>query len=171
MNWEELYFQIAPNIDFWANYISTRTALEKEDCSQQLLLLIWDRYCKKERDVSKPFAQYCLKYASARIFHNYFVNNETMLNALSIEAVEETEVLHKDVEFYLCSDYIRKGFVDVIEEEYKELVKKTYYLNVLGLVLEGKNVTEIAFETDNTKNQVKYAINNKIKPVIAKKFN
>lgn len=170
MNWNELYFEVMPNVDFWANYLSKRTALEKEDCSQQLLLSVWTIYCRKEGNVSKPFIQYMLKYATSRIFYLYFADNETRLNALSTEVVKEVEMLHKDVEFYLCPDYIRKEFMEIIEKEYKGHVRKNYYLNVLKLLLEGKKKGEIAKEVNNTYNSVKYAIDSKVKPIIAKKY-
>ena len=170
MNWNELYSEIMPNVDFWANYLSTRTALEKEDCSQQLLLAAWEIYCKKEGAVNKPFIQYMLKYASNRIFYLYFKDSETKLNALSIEVVEEEEILHRDVEYYLESDYIRMEFIDIIEKEYAGFLKQSYYLNVLESLLKGKKTEEIAKEVNNTYNSVKYTINSKIKPVIAKRY-
>jgi len=170
MDWKNLYLQVMPNIDFWANYVSKRTALEKEDISQQLLLRIWEVYCKKGKDVKKSYIQYCLKYATIRIFHNYFRCNEVMLSVLSIESVGEDELEHKDVEFYLQNEYLKADIMKLIEVEYEKDSEKMKYVDILNSLLEGKKQAEIATMMECGTSKVKYMINSKIKPVIAKKY-
>jgi len=168
MDWKSLYLKIMPNIDFWGNYISKRTALEKEDVQQQLLLRTWEIYCEKNGDMTVAYIQYCLKYASIRIFHNYFRCNEVMLSVLSIESVKEEQLEHKDVEFYLQAEYVETELRKIVEKEYGETSKKC--AKILDYLLEGKKQEEIAALIGYSLSKVKFIINSKIKPIIAKKY-
>jgi len=158
LTWEQLLEGVIKNIDYASSYTSRRTSLEKEDVYNDILLIVWENYCRHKEKVTIYGMQKRIIWASNRIIKNFYrLKSKANTNKVSLEDVSELET-------HSLSDreLLAKEIVDSVKKDLKELKEKYYkILNFLSLGYRNKDISD---EMNISQKNISVIISRHIKP-------
>jgi len=162
MGFFELYEQVKGNITYWARNIMVNTnhGIDVDDAFQELLISMFNEWSSKEK-VTKYYIQKRLYYENIRILRNYYLSNEAKLNPIYIETLRKRNEDSDDFDYDVgANDEIEK-LLDKLETEtvFNELMYKlendgSQSKKVLGLLMTGMSLRDIAVELNMKKSNV-----------------
>jgi len=157
----ELVREVSDNLEYWSSYVSRRCELEKEDIFQELLIAIWNDYCKRSK-VNKHFIQYGIRFAARRILVNYFNSNEANLSKVRIDESFDFKDFRASFNFERVSeDQV------LLELRFKLSEKNRITQMVFECLLSGMSIRKIAQKLKTSKSSV-YNKKKEIKNILEK---
>jgi len=157
----EVVREVGVNLEYWSEYVSRRCGLEKDDIFQELLIAIWNEYCKRSK-VTKYFIQKKLQFAVYRILENYFSSNEANLSKIRIDESFDFE----DVRLSFNVKKLEEDQI-LLELRFKLSEKNRITQMVFECLLSGMSIRKIAQKLKTTHSNV-YKKKKEIKSVLEK---
>jgi len=157
----EVVREVSSNLEYWSSYVSRRCELEKEDVFQELLIAIWNEYCKRSK-VTKYFIQKKLQFAVYRILENYFSSNESNLSKIRIDESFDFE----DIKLSLSVKRLEESQI-ILELKFRLSEKSRITQMIFECLLSGMSIRKIAQKLKTTHSNV-YKKKKEIKNILEK---
>jgi len=149
---------VIKNVDYWSSYVSRKTSIEKDDAYQELLLIIWKEYCKREK-AGKPITRYFLQkrlmYGASRIILRFYKDIESI--TYTIEGKDFIDQRTNSVFRIIWLNCI----LDQLMDKYKNTDPRAY--KILSMFREGFRNVEISEETGIPQNTLSLILTRKVK--------
>jgi len=157
----ELAREVSINLEYYSDYVSKRSPLEKDDVFQELIIAIWNEYCKRS-EMTKYFTQKKIQFAAYRTLKNYFSSNEANLSKVRIDENFDFEDIRISFDFEkLEEDQI------VLELRFKLGERSRITQIVFEYLLSGMSIRRIAEELKISHSSV-YKKKKEIKSILQK---
>jgi len=155
----EVVREVGDNLEYWSEYVSRRCELEKDDVFQELLIAIWNDYCKRNK-ITKYFMQKRIQFAAYRTLLNYFSSNEANLSKVRIDESFDFE----DVKLSLRIKRLEESEI-ILELKFKLSEKSRITQMVFEYLLSGMSTRKIARELKTSHSNV-YKKKKEIKSIL-----
>jgi len=161
MGFESVREQLANDIEYWSGYISRKSGLEKDDASQELLIIVWELYCKK-KEVNKYFLQQRLKWESLKMLKNFYIKENTAYieDLFPIFIIPDPEAEKRAERFF------EKEIFAQLVRNLKE--KDSLAYKIINALLEQKSRKEICSEFGICRGYLSQIIATRIRPGLRK---
>lgn len=159
MSFEQTREQLANDIEYWSRYVSRKSDLEKEDISQELLIIVWKIYCKK-KEINKYFIQQRLKWESLKMLKNFYKKN----NAINTENLSEFFIIPDEREEKRMEGFFGREIFAQLAKTLQETDKLAY--KIVNALIDQKDRKEICDEIGICQGYLSHLISKEIKPTL-----
>ena len=133
---EQYLLKVQKDIHYWAHYVGRITGNDPEDIQQELLIMVWEVYCKKGDETKRVFIQQRLQWEAKRLIRENIKKKKRYTEEEISDSIQDQR--YSTEEGFILGESIKS-----IENH---LIKfnKTGMLKIFNMMMEGFSPAEIS---------------------------